>query len=228
MRILTTKFENLRMLEDETIGSYYEKVATMANEAQALGDPFSNEKLVSKMMRTLPERFNIKTSSIEEARDVSCLEIAELVNILTTYEMNLNEQKQGYKTRGIALQATTSNKQMKEKVTTSSTDDSDSDNELLDEELPSLALLTKRVNALIKTVQKGGGFKPRRLFQTSSSNSSSDNTFSRDDENLKGGNVDHIQCRGCSRMGHYARECPTVLRKKKLNFSTTLSDESDN
>lgn len=29
-------------------------------------------------------------------------------------------------------------------------------------------------------------------------------------------------------MGHYAKECPTVRRKKKLNFTTTLSDESEN
>lgn len=43
MRILTIKFENLRVLEDETIGSYYDKVATMENKAQALGDPSSNE-----------------------------------------------------------------------------------------------------------------------------------------------------------------------------------------
>lgn len=28
-------------------------------------------------------------------------------------------------------------------------------------------------------------------------------------------------------MGHYANECPTVLRKRKLNFNTVLSDESN-
>lgn len=105
------------------------------------------------MMRTLPKRFNIKISSIEEARDISCLEIAELVGILTTYEMNMNEQKQGYKAREITLQTPTSTNHSKGKVVTSSTEDSDSDNELLDEESLSLALLTKRVNALIKTVQ---------------------------------------------------------------------------
>lgn len=33
----------------------FEKVAAMTNATQALGDPFSNERLISKMTRTLPE-----------------------------------------------------------------------------------------------------------------------------------------------------------------------------
>lgn len=28
-------------------------------------------------------------------------------------------------------------------------------------------------------------------------------------------------------MEHYANECPTILRGQKLNFNTTLSDESE-
>lgn len=27
--------------------------------------------------------------------------------------------------------------------------------------------------------------------------------------------------------GHYANECPTVMRRRQMNYNTTLSDESD-
>ena len=103
MRLLTTKFEIFQMQKDETILSYYEKLTILVNEAQGLGEPFSNARLVSKMLRSLPERFNVKISAIEEARDINSLEIGKLVSILTTFELNLTEQKLGYSGKGLAL-----------------------------------------------------------------------------------------------------------------------------
>lgn len=85
MRILTTKFENLRMREDETISSFHGKIGEISNEVQALDDPISNERLVSKFVRSLPERYNIKISSREEVKDVSTLELSQLVSVLTTF-----------------------------------------------------------------------------------------------------------------------------------------------
>ncbi|GAA0174826.1 hypothetical protein LIER_28136 [Lithospermum erythrorhizon] len=47
----------------------------------------SNEKLVRKVLRTLPKRFAHKVTAIEEARDLSTMGFDELIGILTIFEM---------------------------------------------------------------------------------------------------------------------------------------------
>lgn len=59
------------MIESETIVMYTTKICGIANEAFALGERYSETKLVTKVIRSLPERFAYKVTTIEEARDVS-------------------------------------------------------------------------------------------------------------------------------------------------------------
>ncbi|XP_073152521.1 uncharacterized protein [Henckelia pumila] len=69
MRLITSKFEKLRMEESETIMEYNGRLKSLANEASILGDPISNERLVSKVLRSLPKRFHtkeVKDSDLEE------------------------------------------------------------------------------------------------------------------------------------------------------------------
>ncbi|XP_073130521.1 uncharacterized protein [Henckelia pumila] len=69
MRFITSKFEKLRMEESETIMEYNGRLKSLANEASILGDPISNERLVSKVLRSLPNRFHtkeVKDSDLEE------------------------------------------------------------------------------------------------------------------------------------------------------------------
>lgn len=66
-----------------------------ANEAHAFGEPYNNEKLVRKALRSLPERFVIKIATIEEPRDMKTYKLNELIETLQTFEMNLPEQQRG-------------------------------------------------------------------------------------------------------------------------------------
>ncbi|XP_073138435.1 uncharacterized protein [Henckelia pumila] len=69
MRLITSKFEKMRMEESETIMEYNGRLKSLANEASVLGDPISNEKLVSKVLRSVPKRFHtkeVKESDLEE------------------------------------------------------------------------------------------------------------------------------------------------------------------
>ncbi|XP_073130155.1 uncharacterized protein [Henckelia pumila] len=68
-RILTTQFENLRMEESETIDDYERRLRKIENEAIDLGDAISNKRMVSKVLRSLPERFQIKICAIDESKD---------------------------------------------------------------------------------------------------------------------------------------------------------------
>ncbi|CAM8918375.1 unnamed protein product [Rhodiola kirilowii] len=53
METVTSKFENLRMQEDETIADFNTRVLDISNEAFALGEPMSEEMLVRKVLRSL-------------------------------------------------------------------------------------------------------------------------------------------------------------------------------
>ncbi|XP_073057328.1 uncharacterized protein [Primulina eburnea] len=49
--------------------------------------------LVSKVLRYLLERFNIKICAIDESKDTSALNLEDLISSLRTFEMNLDIQK---------------------------------------------------------------------------------------------------------------------------------------
>ena len=134
------------MFKDETISSYAEKLCEISNQSTALGSPISNENMVSKLLRTLPERFNMKISAIEEAHDVGTMSMSEAVSILLTFEMNLQNQKANSTSKGIALQTTT--------VSSDVHDDVDSLQEINEEENLSAALLTKKFNSLVRSMKK--------------------------------------------------------------------------
>ena len=105
LQILTSYFENLRMKEEESISDFNSKICDIANEAFALGEKYSEEKLVRKTLRSLPKRFAYKVTVIEEAKDVQNMKLGELIGSLRTFEMNLEEEKGDKKPKGIAFQA---------------------------------------------------------------------------------------------------------------------------
>ncbi|XP_057803465.1 uncharacterized protein LOC131018777 [Salvia miltiorrhiza] len=224
MRMLTTKFEILRMRDDETFSAYYEKLCEISNEAVGLGEPISNERLVSKILRSLPERYNMKISSIEETADVATLRVGDLVSKLLTFEMNLEQQKADHVSKSVAFRV---EKIPENSEITNLSECTDVDPE--EEDDVNLAMLVKNFNNMLKSFKKGkskNGFrKPSGMSAGSSSNIT--NVKKNIGTTSEVRSVDHIQCRGCQGMGHYANECPTVARKRHSGLTATLSDDSD-
>jgi hypothetical protein len=52
------------MKEDETIGKYFLRVEEMVNAMKSFGETIEEPSLVQKILRSLPDRFNPKVSSI--------------------------------------------------------------------------------------------------------------------------------------------------------------------
>ena len=55
--MLTNKFENLKMNENETLTEFYEKFSDISKEYFALGEKLEENVLVRKIVRVLPDRF---------------------------------------------------------------------------------------------------------------------------------------------------------------------------
>ena len=70
------------MMKHETISDFNSKLCDIANEAFALGEKYSNTKLVRKTLRSLPKRFAYKVTAIEKARDVNTMKLDELMGSL--------------------------------------------------------------------------------------------------------------------------------------------------
>ncbi|CAM8935017.1 unnamed protein product [Rhodiola kirilowii] len=103
MQAVTTRFEEMKMKESETITEYNTRVLELSNEASALGKPIDEERLASKVLRSLPPRFAMKVTTIEEMHDITTLKLDELMGSLRTYE--INHDFQTGEEKGIALKA---------------------------------------------------------------------------------------------------------------------------
>ncbi|XP_045792093.1 uncharacterized protein LOC123886861 [Trifolium pratense] len=92
LQMLTRKFENLSMKEDESIHDFYMTVMEYANEFDMLGEKLDDEKLVRKILRSLTKKFDMKVTAIEEVQDISSMKVDELLGSLQTYEASINER----------------------------------------------------------------------------------------------------------------------------------------
>ena len=90
LNLLTTQFENLRMKEDELISDFNIRLRDIANTSFSLRKKMSEEKLVRKIIRSLPRKFNMKVSVIEEAQDLSNMKVDELIGYSQTFEIAIN------------------------------------------------------------------------------------------------------------------------------------------
>ncbi|MCI10090.1 gag-pol polyprotein, partial [Trifolium medium] len=82
---------NLKMDEDETISEFNTRLRDIADSSFALGEKMSEGKLARKILRSLPKRFDMKVTAIEEAQDLSTRKVDELIGSLQTFEMAFND-----------------------------------------------------------------------------------------------------------------------------------------
>ncbi|XP_057418346.1 uncharacterized protein LOC130712533 [Lotus japonicus] len=87
-------WEILKMKEEETISEFHMCVRDMANASFALGEPMTDEKLVRKILRSLPKKFDMKVTAIDEAQDISSVKVDELIGSLQTFEMSINDRSE--------------------------------------------------------------------------------------------------------------------------------------
>src|ERR1043165_1114962 len=211
LQMLTTKFENLKMKEDETIHEFHMNILEIANTSGALGEKMLEEKLVRKILRSLPKRFAMKVTAIEEAQDICNLKVDELIGSLQTFEMGISENVDK-KNKSIAL------------VSNTEEESKESDEENISE---AIAMLGRQFNKLIKRMDP----KSRSNVKNISSDIRRSYDSSRRTKSEEKGNHNRgIQCHGCEGYGHIRAECPTFLKKQKKGMYVTWSDgdsESD-
>ena len=103
LQILITRFEELKMREDESFDSFYSKLNEVIVSKFNLGEKTEDSKIVRKILRSLPESFRAKVTTIEESKDLDNIKVQELIGSLQTYELSLPNQR---KSKSLALKTT--------------------------------------------------------------------------------------------------------------------------
>ena len=61
------------MEDDESFDEFYAKLKDIINSAFNLGETIPKPKVVRKVLRSLPERFHVKITAIEESKDIDSI-----------------------------------------------------------------------------------------------------------------------------------------------------------
>src|SRR4051812_48024671 len=163
----------------------------------------SVETVVRKILRSLPKRFDMKVTAIEEAQDIRNMKVEELIGSLQTFEMGMNENSEK-KNKSIAFVSNSQEESREENLS------------------DSIAMLGKQFNKIIRSMDQ----KPRPNVKNISSDiSRSYDSGRRDKSEEKYNHSKGIQCHGCEGYGHIKAECPTYLKKQKKGLSVSWSDE---
>ena len=76
---LTTRFESIRMFDDECFDEFYVKLNDIVNSTYNLGEIYDQPKIVRKILKSLTEDFRLKVTVITESKDVASIPFDELV-----------------------------------------------------------------------------------------------------------------------------------------------------
>ena len=143
---LTTSFEEIKMEEDESFDEFYTKLKDIVNSAFNFRETILEPKIVRKVLRSLPERFHAKITTIEESKDIDKIPLTELVGNLQTYKLRLSRIGKSGKSKSMALKAKSSD-------TGESFDDEDSKMK---------SYITRKFKKFIKNANGKGFDKDRR------------------------------------------------------------------
>ena len=121
------------------------------NSAFNLGETIPEPKIVKKVLRSLPERFHAKITSIEESKDIDKIPLTKLVGNLQTYELGLTRILKSIKSKSMALKAKSHN----------------TDKSLDDEDSKMKSYITKQFRKFMKNANGKGFDKDRRQSNSS-------------------------------------------------------------
>ncbi|KAA0032410.1 gag-proteinase polyprotein [Cucumis melo var. makuwa] len=220
----STAKEAWRLLEVtyEGTSKYNERVLEDANESLLLDEKIPDSKIVQKVLQSLPRKFEMNVTAIEEAHDITTLELDELFGSLLTLEMAISD-KENKKGKGIAFKSI----YQVETIVNQSDDEANMDESiaLLKKQFSKVVRKFKNMNTIGSNAQNPNQYRRKDGENTTRRYNKVSNRRGGDYGKKKGGEGRFFKCRECRGVGHYQIECPTFLRRQKKSFRATLSDE---
>ncbi|BAF25940.2 Os10g0106900 [Oryza sativa Japonica Group] len=86
LQTLRRQFQNLLMKESEKVKDYFPRVIEIVNQMRLYGEDINDQKVVEKILISLPEKYEYIVAAIEESKDLSTLTIQQLMSSLESHE----------------------------------------------------------------------------------------------------------------------------------------------
>eukprot|EP00253_Pinus_taeda_P019347 PITA_19347 len=96
LQMLMRDFETLNMKESHTIDSFFTQVIGMITQIRSHGEILEERRIVEKILRCLPSRFEAVVVAIEETKDLSQFMVDELNASLMSHEHRLSRGTYSY------------------------------------------------------------------------------------------------------------------------------------
>eukprot|EP00253_Pinus_taeda_P026417 PITA_26417 len=93
LQLLRRDFENLCMKESDNIDSFFTHVIGLVTQIRTHGKILEERRIVEKLLRILPSKFDVIVTTIEETKDVSNFSVDELHASLITHEQRLSRNE---------------------------------------------------------------------------------------------------------------------------------------
>ena len=233
--ILTQEYEHFEAKSEETMTETFDRFCKLINDLSLVNKEYDLEDSNLKFLLSLPEKWDVKTTTIRDNYDLAETEIDEIYGLLKTHELEIEQRnrraskktksvalkveekslkKEGSrrKAKGKALAIYSENESSNSDVDSNNDESSDSEDD--DEGLKEMAAL------MVKTFKKMGfkKFTKGKRFSQKDSNSGRKDFRESERKYAKSGKKDksEIQCYKCKEMGHYAPECKKSKTEKAL------------
>ncbi|KAL6332184.1 hypothetical protein AAG906_001898 [Vitis piasezkii] len=79
IKIMKIEFEMKKMKESDALKNYAAQLLSIADKVRLLGKEFSNEKIVQKILVTLPKKYEATISSLENSKDLRLMRQGDTV-----------------------------------------------------------------------------------------------------------------------------------------------------
>ncbi|KAL8477326.1 hypothetical protein ACS0TY_029578 [Phlomoides rotata] len=93
LSVAVQNYEKFEMLKGETIAQLDSRFTNIMNEINSLGKEFTNRDVALKIIRSLPERWDIFIVMFQNTKDLSSISSEQLFSELRAHEFDLNQRK---------------------------------------------------------------------------------------------------------------------------------------
>ena len=83
------------MKDNESVDTFMTQVISVVNQHRQFGDDIENKRVIEKVIRSLPKKFEPVVVPIEEFKDLSQMHIDELIGSLIAHESRISRYEEG-------------------------------------------------------------------------------------------------------------------------------------